>query len=159
MASKVITQDTINAIQADWKTGAFVQRDLAYKYKVSVGVINKHTKGLEKSNENLVNTIVQSEQALGKLDEHSVNAVKEVVDKRVQRLNFLDNAAMKNVSDAMQAKCVDQQDFKHRADTILKARDVIEPKNSVLQVNTQVNNTPLTPDRFEEIAQRLLREV
>ena len=78
MASKVITQETINSIQADWKTGAFVQRDLAYKYKVSVGVINKHTKGLNKSTEHIVNNLIQAKQELNKLDEQTVHAVNEV---------------------------------------------------------------------------------
>lgn len=160
MASKVITQDTINSIQADWKTGAFVQRDLAYKYKVSVGVINKHTKGLDKSTEHIVNNLVQAKQELNKLDEQTVHAVNEVVDKRVQRLSFLDSAAMKNVQEAMLAKCENQQDFKHRADTIQKARDVIEPKNAVLQVNTQVNTAQeIAPDIYRQLVREVLNEI
>ena len=116
--------------------------------------------------QHLVEKEIQAKQSLSEVEEEKstlnstqVDVVKTLVDEKFVWLDYLNKAALKNAQEAMKASCVNQLDFKHRADTILKARDVIEPKNSVLQVNTQVNNTQLTPERFQEIAQRLLIEV
>ena len=86
-ASKILTQDTIASIVADWKTGNFTQRDLAYKYKLSVGAVNKHTKGLNKEHEQLVNKLVEAKQELSQLDERSVHAVNEIVEERTKHIS------------------------------------------------------------------------
>jgi len=157
MATPAIPNDTKELILADFKTGDFTQRHLSQKYKLSLGAINKLTKGLEKSTEHIVNKIVEAKQELSQLDEHTVNAVNAVVDTKVKWLEYLNRATIKNVQESMTAKCFDQQDFKHRADTISKAKDVLIGKNAdvAVQVNTQVNNS-LSTEEYKDIATRLL---
>ena len=157
MATPAIPDDTKELILADFKTGDFTQRHLSQKYKLSLGAINKLTKGVDKSTAHIVNNLVQSKQALSQLDERTVNAVNEVVDSKVKWLEYLNRQALKNVQDSFKAPCVEQVDFKHRADTISKAKEVLVGKNSdvSVQVNTQVNSQ-LTPNEFEDIAIRLL---
>jgi hypothetical protein len=78
---------------AEYKTGAYTQRELAHRNKLSVGLVSKLTKGLEKENEQVVNIQVQARQAVERLDEQELTAVNEVTEKRIQALkidNFLD---------------------------------------------------------------------
>jgi len=143
MASKVITQETINLIQADWKTGNFTQRDLAYKYKVSVGVINKHTKGLGKEHEQLVNKLVEAKQELSQLDERSVHAVNEIVEERTKHIQFFANATINNLR-MMESKINEGTTiFEHKIaqEVIAKGRETVLGKQPETQVNIQ-NNAP-----------------
>ncbi len=158
MATPGIPDDTKELILADFKTGDFTQRHLAQKYKLSLGAINKLTKGVDKSTAHIVNNLVQAKQALSQLDERTVNAVNTVVDKKVHMLEVLTSYTMKNAADAMKAQCTDQLDFKHRADTLLKTKEVIVGKNPdvAIQVNNGINDTPVTVDQYADIAAQLL---
>lgn len=156
MATPALPDLLKSKIIADWKTGDYKQRDLAHKYKVGLGTINKLTKGVDKSTEAIVNKLVEAKQALSELDEQTVNAVNAVVDAKVKWLEYLNKAALKNVQESMSAPCNAQVDFKHRADTIGKAKDVLLGKdaNVAVQVNTQVSE--VKKSEFEDIALRLL---
>ena len=48
MAAKALDPRIVSAIQADWRTGRYSQRDLAEKHKVSAGTAAKMTKGVPK---------------------------------------------------------------------------------------------------------------
>jgi len=138
MASKPIPDSIKESILADWRTGEYSQRHIAQRYKVSLGVVNKITKGVDKSTAPIVNKLVEAKQELSQLDERTVNAVHEVVDSKVKWLEFLNRSAIKNVQQAMAKDCIDQQDFNYRAKTIGVAKEVIEGKNPSVAV--QVNN-------------------
>lgn len=152
-----ISENTKKIILADWKTGDYTQRDLAHKYKLSTGAIAKITKDKPKSTAHIVSKIVEAKQELSQLDELTVKAVNDVVDNKVKWLEYLNKAALKNVQQSMAAPCVDQQDFRSRAQTIGIAKEVLVGKNPdvAVQVNTQVSSET-TKSEFEEIALRLL---
>jgi len=71
--AKVYPSSKISAIIADWRTGNYTQRDLAYKHKVSNGFVAKHTKGVIQDNEQLVSIGVQYRKGLAELDAQSVS--------------------------------------------------------------------------------------
>ena len=157
MATNIITDEKKKVILADWQTGDFTQRDLAHKYKLSTGAIAKITKDEPKSTAHIVSKIVEAKQELSQLDEQTVKAVNDVVDSKVKWLDYLNKAALKNVQQSMAAPCVDQQDFRSRAQTIGIAKEVLVGKNPdvAVQVNTQVTNET-TKSEFGDIALRLL---
>jgi len=142
-ASKILTQDTIASIVADWKTGNFTQRDLAYKYKLSVGAVNKHTKGLNKEHEQLVNKLVEAKQELSQLDERSVHAVNEIVEERTKHIQFFTNATINNLR-MMESKINEGTsivEHKIAQEAIAKGRETVLGKQPETQVNIQ-NNAP-----------------
>jgi len=127
----------IPVIVGQWRTGAYSIRDLARKHEVSVGFIAKHTTKVEKDGLAVVNAGVQYKQGLAENDEHFVNAVNDVVDERTRHIVFFNHAAIKNVSEAMAAKCENQSDYRTRAETISKGRETVLGKASdtAVQVN------------------------
>jgi len=157
MAGKALPDDVKENIVADFLTGQYSQRDLANEYGVSVGVVNKLTKGKEKTNAAIVNSLIQAEQALEGQDERHVNAVRDVVKSKISALRYLHAASLKNVRAAMQAECIAQVDFKHRGQTIQFAEAVINPKNPNL--NMQLNApqfNEVTIDEYLEARQDAL---
>lgn len=87
--------DKVPKIKADFKTGDFSVRKLADKYKVSVGFVAKHVKGMDKEFEEVVNAGVAYKSSLANLDEHSVNAVNDVVNERTKHLIYFQNSALR----------------------------------------------------------------
>lgn len=70
---------------ADYKTGAFTQRELAHEYKISVAMVAKITKSIEKESEQLVNSKIAIEHALTFKSEQEVNAINNVVNRELAR--------------------------------------------------------------------------
>jgi len=136
---RVSPADQAPLIIADWRTGAFTQRDLASKYRVSVGFVNKTTKDVAKDTADTVNKLVQAKQELSELDEHSVNSVHAVVDERTKHIQFFTNAAVKNVSAAVRKITEATTQVEHRmlAETILKGRETVLGKtpDTAIQIN------------------------
>ncbi len=140
----------IPVIVGQWRTGAYSIRDLARKHEVSVGFIAKHTTKIEKDGLAVVNAGVQYKQGLAENDEHFVNAVNDVVDERTRHIVFFNHAAIKNVSEAMMAKCENQNDYKARADTISKGRADVLGKTPDTAV--QINNNPITEIQIKVVS-------
>jgi predicted transcriptional regulator len=155
MAAKPISEETKIAINADWRTGEYSQRQLAEKHKVSVGLVAKLTKGVAQDAKSIVSAGVEYLQGLQAHDERIVSAVEQVVDQKVRWLDFLNKAALKNVQEAMKVRCIDQKDFKDRAGTIGLAKDVIAGKNP--EVAVQINNNGLGQLTDEELEARRIR--
>lgn len=102
---------------------------------------------------------VRVQQEFGTMDLAQQTVVSQEVNKQVQRMEWLNTAALKNASDAMKAPCDGQVDFKHRADTISKAKEVLVGKNPeiAVQVNTQLNAISLI--EHEALSRRLMNEI
>lgn len=136
---KISPAEQVPLIVADWRTGAFTQRDLASKYRVSVGFVNKTTKDVPKDTETTVNKLVLAKQELSALDEHSVNSVNAVVDERTRHIEFFNSAAIKNVSSAVKKIGDETSQMEHRmlAETILKGRETVLGKtpDTAIQIN------------------------
>lgn len=130
-------------ILADWDTGEYsrahggtkTQRDLAYKHGVSVAKINKMVKGREPRMYKVVNDLVNAKQILAEQNEQTVNAVNKLVDERTKYINFFNHAAIKNTKEAMEAPCSSQADYRLRADTIARGREVVLGKAPDMVIN------------------------
>ena len=77
---------------------------------------------------------------------------EKLVDERVKQMEWLNKAALKNVSEAMKADCTNQNDFRARADTIVKAKETVFGKGveTAIQINNgnDVNDRPRTLAEF-----------
>lgn len=141
-----LTDDERNSLIADHKTGNFSQRKLSTKYKVSLGYVNKTIKEIDKIDEDVVNAGIAYKTALAERDEHSVNAIEQVVNEKTKHLQFINNLTLKNLS--VMAKKVDGEtsinehkmigETVHKAGQTLGVIDQFASKGDV-NVNTQNN--------------------
>lgn len=125
MAAHHISAKTNDKIIAEWRTGKYSQRDLAERHKVSNGYINKICKGVPQDMSAVVSAGVAYKQGLAATDEQTVFAVVEAVDDAVKYAKFFGDAAIRNVRQAMAAPCNSQHDYKARAETIVRGREVV----------------------------------
>lgn len=118
-----LNNNELNSLIADHKTGQYSQRQLAVRYKISVGYVNKTIKDIDKIDEEAVNAGIAYKTALAQRDEHSVNAIEQVVNEKTKHLQFLHNATLKNIS--VMAKKLNEdatiQDHKQAQEAIHKA--------------------------------------
>lgn len=156
MAAKPLDRTIAEDIVTDWRLGQLSQRQIADKRKVSLGMVNKLCKDVARDVEPIVNAGIQYHQALHTQDERIVNAVEQVVNEAANRMEWLNKAALKNVQEAMEAKCNDQQDYKARADTVLKAKEAVFGKtpDTAIQINNQ--QTSITQEQFRQAAREVL---
>ena len=153
MAAIPLNDDKVSRIVADWRTGAFSQQDLADKHKVSKGSVNKLCKGVEQDMTAIVTAGIQYQSGLSAQDDRIVTAVTAVVDEAASRMEWINKAALKNAQEAMKASCASQQDYKNRADTVLKTKETLfgrTPNTIISNTNAQQNidNRPQTLDDF-----------
>lgn len=73
------------ALLADHKTGAYTQRDLAKRYSISAGMVNRVVQGIQKENEQIVEKKIDVEHELKSFSKQEVNAVNEVVNKELKK--------------------------------------------------------------------------
>lgn len=141
--ANVLKSNEIEALVADHKTGQYSQRQLAAKYRVSVGYVNKMTKEVEKIDEEIVNAGVAYRTALAQKDEQSVNAIEHAVNEKTKHLQFLHNATLKNIS--VMAKKLNEsatiQDHKAAQDAIHKAGQTLGVVEQFASQNINVNAT------------------
>lgn len=140
MAAKPIDPQKVEDILGEWRLGEKSQRDLADQFDVSTGFIAKITKGIERDCSSIVSAGVEYRQQLLTKDERMVSKITKAVDKKVAKLEYLSDAALRNVRQAMAQRCIDQQDFRHRANTIKHAVEVIDPQTKP-GVAVQINNS------------------
>jgi hypothetical protein len=115
-------------------------------------------KGTEK--EQLIVDAVRVGLAKGTLTEQALAVHNEIVDERVMRVEWLNVQALKNVKGAMAHPCDNQNDYRARADTISKAKEVVvgrQPETAI-QINNNAQPT-ITHDEFRETARALITEV
>jgi predicted transcriptional regulator len=114
------------------------QTVLAKKFNCSNALICKMVKGREPANIGTIKKLVEAKQELVEKSEKEVKAVWDAVNFQTKNLKFLNDCAVVNVKAAMEAECQGQLDYKHRADTIIKAKETIVGKDPAVAV--QVNN-------------------
>ena len=134
-----LTDDQREKILADFHAGKS-QRELAKRYEVSPATINSLCKGIEPKNIDKVNALTRIKTELAEQTEHEVNAVQKEVDERMKHILFFNSAAIRNVQEAMNEPCASQQDFRARAETIVKGRETVLGKSPETAV--QINNVP-----------------
>jgi len=143
VSKRVDPSSKIEYIIADWRTGAYSVRDLAAKHSVSKSFVGNHTKGVAQDTKNLVDSIVQSNQAIAELDGRSVDSVNAIVDERTAMLVAFSRAARQNMDESMQMACENQNDHRARADTILKSKEAALGKDATtaIQINSASDRT------------------
>lgn len=82
---------------ADYLTGRFSQRELAKKYKVSLGLVNNLTKELNTSNAELVDAQASLIIAKNELPSEQMNAIIEVAYDEVYSKNLINKATHLNL--------------------------------------------------------------
>ncbi len=138
MAAKPLDPAIAEAVVTDWRVGQMSQRQLADQYKVSVGYVAKITKGIPRDCVEIVSAGIAYNQALAKHDERIVSAIEQAVDERVKRQEWLNIQALRNVKESMAHPCENQSDYRARADTISRAKDVVIGKttpDTAIQIN------------------------
>ena len=145
-----LTDGERDALIADHKTGNYSQRKLSVKYKVSLGYVNKTIKEIDKIDEAVVNAGIAYKTALSERDEHSVNAIEQVVNEKTKHLTFINNLTLKNLS-VMAKKVNDETTINehkmigetvHKAGQTLGVIDQFAPKIELNNTNATQNNAP-----------------
>lgn len=92
----------------------------------------------ETEKKNLLAAALKVEMAKGELSETAKIVHEELLSDKVRQLRFFTNAAVLNVQGAMQTSCANQNDFRARADTILKGKETVLGKapDTAIQINT-----------------------
>jgi len=94
----------------------------------------------------LIAEAVRIEGAKATLNETALDVHKELVSEQTKYILFFNTAALKNTQQAMAAPCDNQNDFRARADTITKGREVVlgkAPDTVISNVNAVQNNAKL----------------
>ncbi len=80
-------------------------------------------------------------------------AVQDIVTKDVEELTkhlqFFTNVAVQNVQESMAMDCKDQNEFKARADTILKGKEAVFGKEAGMVINNTNAMQNINPTRIE----------
>lgn len=104
------------------------------------------SKGTEK--ERLIADAVRVKVSKGTLRGAALEVHDELVDERVRDTEFFNRAAIKNLEEAMNLNCDNQNDCKTRADTILKAKEVVLGKTPE---PVQLNQSAISKITYEVI--------
>ena len=139
-----ITDETQELILAEHKTGKFSQRELAKRYKLGLGTINKICKGVE---QNLKDTIAKGTQyntELATLSEVERATVKDVVSDNVKALMFFSNSAIKNqnLADKILAESKNLNDLETHSRITARNKETVlgkEPQTVINNSNAQQN--------------------
>lgn len=153
MAAKPLDPQIVEAVVTDWRLGQLSQQQIATKHNISKGAVNALCKGVERDVTAIVTAGIKYQQALHAQDDRIVTAVEKVVNEAASRMEWLNKAAMKNVSDAMKADCSNQLEYRARADTILKGKEAVfgkTPETVINNTNAQQNNTKLSYSGLSE---------
>lgn len=136
-----LTDQQKEQILADFHIGKS-QNELAKIYRVSPATINKICKGVTPKHVENVNTLTRIKTELATESEYQVNAIHREVDERTKHIQFFNHVAIRNVQEAMEKECENQNDFKARAQTIKEAKEVVLGKTPEVAVQINNNNAP-----------------
>jgi len=151
---------------AEYKTGEYTQRELAYRNKLSVGLVSKITKNLDKENEKVVNAQIEARRAIAGLSEQDVHAINEVTEKRLKALkidDYLDEGvgiAAKKAVEILQSEHVVMEDIERfsKAQNNLRVglgtQDKFSNSAQVNITNTNAQQTNVQPADILEAIKR-----
>jgi hypothetical protein len=97
----------------------------------------------------LVTAKAEVDKQMVVLSSATQNIVSNEAALRQKHIEFFNNAALTNVSEAMKSECDGQQDFKARAETINKGRETVLGKTP--DVAVQVNNSISLEDLLKDL--------
>jgi len=124
----------------EYKTGVYTQRQLADKHSISVGMVSRITKHIEKEDVDLVNARVASNIAMSQKSKQEVNIIDEIVNelsKDALMISRLTNNNMVGLDKKLlNHGKMELVDHKH-------AQDAIDKASITLGVNPRFSTTPL----------------
>lgn len=149
------------ALLADFHTGSYSQRELAKKYRISLGTVNTATKGVEKKTERLVQKKVEVIQESAELTPEELNAVEHSVQFKIQLLRDIEGFTSQAIGKAKELLTSSDSgsDFKaviegvDRLSVMTKLNDR-HAKPTQVQQNTQNNTVARVTFRRATIADR-----
>ena len=155
MAAKPISQEISDEVLRLWRIG-WPAHHIADDKKIGLSTVKKICKGVQRDAAPLVASIVKNTQELKQHDSLMIAAIEDEVATITGRLEYLNRQAMRNVQEAMDARCIDQGDFRARADTILKSKETLVGKTpeTAIQINNQTGS-PSNSASMEEIREEL----
>lgn len=170
-----VTEALREKILADFHTGKFSQRELVKKYSLSLGTINKITKGLTPQNEHLVEAEISILSAKEILSETEMTAIMTAAKDEAFNRGLVFNATQKVIKRA--TKMLDENkkmdrvsvgdgiqrfepteltplDLKNLQEAILKGGETLgvvakTPTTQINNTNAQQNSTKITIERKE----------
>jgi len=143
---------------ADFHTGMYSQRELANKHDISLGTVNRLTKGLEKKTERLVNSKIEVIQASRDLTVTELNAVEHAVSFKMEMLRDIESfssKAMRKASDLID-NSESGSDFKAVVEGVdrISILTKINNRHAPPSTNIQASQTNLA-DVLSELAGKL----
>ena len=97
-----ITEKDKKLLMADFLTGKYSQRELAKKFNMSLGTVNKLTKDVEPINEHLVNAQISILTAKAILPNEQMNAIMNTAQEEIYNRNLITNATQLNLVRTME---------------------------------------------------------
>ena len=85
-------------IITDWRTGAYTERSLAAKHKVSQSTIHQIVAGIEKTLEPVIIKQIEAKQELAQLSNQEIITVNQIVDERTKHIQFFNSLTTRNLS-------------------------------------------------------------
>lgn len=160
MANIKTTQSQWNKAKEYFEAGLSLTEIVA-KTGISKSALSKKSNAdgwsKETQKKQLIIDAVRIETAKETLNETALEVHNEIVSDRTKAIMFFGNAAIRNVKEAMNAICVDQSDFKARAETIIKGKEAVLGKtpDTAIQINNtnaqQNNLSAMTDDELDRI--------
>ena len=88
---------------------------------------------------------------VSKLSIETQKVISKEAALRQKHIEFFDQAAVLNVRGAMAARCVDQNDYKARSETISAARECVLGRFKAPDVAVQINNSIRLEDLLDDL--------
>lgn len=146
-----LSNKEILELSAEHKTGKYSQRELAKRFNISPAYVNKIVKNIDKIDEDVVNAGIAYKSALASRDEHSVNAIEQVVNEKTKHLLFFTNSALKNQTLANK-KLTDNisiNDLEAHSRITSRNKESVLGKEPTTKIdNTNANQVNLTPNEI-----------
>ena len=158
MRKKRVNFDEVRpVILADWRTGAYTVRDLAYKHGVSRSFVNKITLGIACDTKTTVDNIIALEQDLARLDSRAVHSVHEVA---LDLIHF--ERANSQRMEAATLKAMDMLPNSERVSDVKSVMDVLKIHREAIlgkspETAIQINNSPEPEYQSAYLKQRQAR--
>ena len=162
--SNIKTTDKDWARAKEYFESGLTLTQIVEKTKISKSSLSKksHADGWSKETVKpaLIQKAIDVLMAKETLNETEVSIHEELVNERVSHTKLFNSVAIQNMKEAMSIPCENQNDFRARADTILKSKETVLGKTPDTAI--QINNVPLlsiTQQEFAQTARLLLQEI
>jgi predicted transcriptional regulator len=145
-------EEVKHMILVDYSVG-LKQDELAKKYGVSLGMVNKLVKGKERTNAPVVKQLTDIACHLSGQDETVINAVEREVLNRVKDIEYFRAASLKIINRALQRvddPAITMFELEKAQNIIGKGRENIYGKQAETQVNVQNNQNNEIKFKWED---------